>query len=437
VEQVRQGFLNSEDDFERESKKRKQSSSISMGGEKQNLESNKLEYVAKSGDVYVFDISKEACEKFGFFSNQRVTTPRGDATVIGVNEGFLWFHVDKDPGASYWEKGINYEALVKEGIFSTAVHDAKPYVELKLGEYKIKRIDFKDKTINILLQNENGPCPLIAIANILALREQICITSTKDRISVNEICDLIAQFIKSRSSSEVKENVDTVIKNMHELQFGLDVDCGFTRCDSFTKTQKSTIFDLLDIRMLHGWLVDPADVTLVNLIENSTYEELTLKLIASTEQNQDQSIKRFNSEENAIIQHFLDSTSHQLTEYGLKTLHSTLRDGELVVFFRNNHFTTLTLHNGFLFNLVTDIGYERERNVVWDLLSEVMGNSQLFGSNFQTVDDVKQEEVINTALAFGFTKEKVDEAIRSIQKVGEELKVDEVLQYLQKRYPIG
>ena len=82
-------------------------------------------------------------------------------------------------------------------------------------------------------------------------------------------------------------------------------------------------------------------------------------------------------EEAVLVQNFLDTTAHQLTDYGLQQLHSTLREGELAVFFRNNHFSTLTKHSGVLFNLVTDIGYERERNVVWDLLSEVRGFMQL------------------------------------------------------------
>jgi hypothetical protein len=71
------------------------------------------------------------------------------------------------------------------------------------------------------------------------------------------------------------------------------------------------------------------------------------------------------------VEEFLNNTSHQLTTYGLSQLHQSLEEDELAIFFRNNHFSTLTKHNDFLYNLVTDIGYERERNVVWDLLSTV------------------------------------------------------------------
>lgn len=39
--------------------------------------------------------------------------------------------------------------------------------------YKLKRIDFFGRSVPIALQNENGPCPLLAIANVLLLRKQI------------------------------------------------------------------------------------------------------------------------------------------------------------------------------------------------------------------------------------------------------------------------
>lgn len=108
----------------------------------------------------------------------------------------------------------------------------------------------------------------------------------------------------------------------------------------------------------------------------------------------------------ALVQQFLDSTSHQLTDYGLEQLHKALEpvnavlvlpfnliQDELVVFFRNNHFSTLTLHDGLLYNLVSDLGYERERNVVWDLLASVLIFS-CFADNV-----IRSLEIHNSSLA--------------------------------------
>jgi len=146
--------------------------------------------------------------------------------------------------------------------------------------------------------------------------------------------------------------------------------------------------------------------------------------------------KKLTLEEGKIVQEFLNSTSHQLTEYGLQQLHESIVEGELVVFFRNNHFSTLTKHDGFMFNLVTDIGYERERLVVWDLLATVDGNSCFYSGDFMNTHQVKTEEVINTAVAFGFPKHKIEEAITIVSKPNEELKTDDVLAWLNKNCPL-
>lgn len=70
-------------------------------------------YLADNGETYQFNTSLTSCESFGFFSGDRVKTPRGQATVIGVNAGRLWFHVDGDKGATYWgmNKKSDFERL--------------------------------------------------------------------------------------------------------------------------------------------------------------------------------------------------------------------------------------------------------------------------------------------------------------------------------------
>lgn len=40
--------------------------------------------------------------------------------------------------------------------------------------YLIKWIEFNCENLPILLQNANGPCPLLAIFNVLLLRKRVC-----------------------------------------------------------------------------------------------------------------------------------------------------------------------------------------------------------------------------------------------------------------------
>ena len=53
--------------------------------------------------------------------------------------------------------------------------------------YKLKRIDFFGRKVPVALQNENGPCPLLAIANILLLEKQIELPELAPDIS--QVCD--------------------------------------------------------------------------------------------------------------------------------------------------------------------------------------------------------------------------------------------------------
>mmetsp|Transcript_12255 Transcript_12255/g.16948 ORF Transcript_12255/g.16948 Transcript_12255/m.16948 type:complete len:453 (+) Transcript_12255:2008-3366(+) len=423
--------------------------------EKENEQASVLQYHAKNGEIFNFDISQATCAKHGFFTGHRVTTPKGPATVIGVHKDHLWFHIDGDKGASYWEGTKTYEDLLKLGVSLLPVGEIES--DMKQGEYRMKGIESVDnRRLKIVLQNENGPCPLIAIANILALRGWLTLESKNDRVTVDKLVSLIGDFIKSQQgkvSDDEKKATEEVIKEMPKLQYGLDVNFKFDSCDSFEKTSKSRIFDLLQIRMLHGWLVPPNSKA-SEVIGSYTHDDITFQLAHLKERleghvsttpadkpslsnsnsglNAEEKMRKLTPEEGLIIEEFLQNTSHQLTEHGIQKLLEAVQEDEYVIFFRNNHFSTLIKHGNKLFNLVTDIGYERERNIVWDLLASVDGNSQFYTGEFRSTEDVKLEEIVNTALAFGFPKEKIDEAIRNSRKPDQDVKVDDVLAWLNK-----
>jgi hypothetical protein len=72
----------------------------------------------------------------------------------------------------------------------------------------------------------------------------------------------------------------------------------------------------------------------------------------------------------AIIDNFFKKTASQFTYTGLYKLHETIRDNQLCVLFRNNHFSTLFKYKGELYSLITDAGYLHEP-IVWEKLDEV------------------------------------------------------------------
>ena len=84
-----------------------------------------------------------------------------------------------------------------------------------------------------------------------------------------------------------------------------------------------------------------------------------------------------------VVNAFLTSTSHQLTYHGLEQLHKHVGDDALHVFFRNNHFATLTKHDGGLYLLVTDLGYANTPEIVWEKLDSIDGNTEYFNEYFE------------------------------------------------------
>ncbi len=48
-----------------------------------------------------------------------------------------------------------------------------------------------------------------------------------------------------------------------------------------------------------------------------------------------------------------------------------IRERELLVFFRNNHFSTMFKFSGLVYLLVTDVGFRDQPSIVWERLMEV------------------------------------------------------------------
>ena len=127
------------------------------------------------------------------------------------------------------------------------------------------------------------------------------------------------------------------------------------------------MFDLLGVRILHGWLIDPQaqqphpacsvsdqctpqDVATTLAINNMAYNQ-ALELLVSAQ----------DSEEQNTVRSFLNGP--QLTYFGLAELHRELADGQSVVLFRENHFSVVYKHRGQLYTLVTAEGYLEARGV--------------------------------------------------------------------------
>ena len=329
--------------------------------------------------------------------------------------------------------------------------------------HKVKRVSFFGRKVPIVMQNENGPCPLLGIANALLLRNALALGGAADRpeVSTSELMSLIAARLldaNARSESDLaapsaldatdaatreatrqnrEQNVADAMAVLPALATGLDVNVRFRHALDFEFTAELAIFDLLDVTLCHAWVVDPDDAPTAEAVAGRSYNQLVERIVAldspadakasakaSENKGSDEeerrsppsektpSPRRNSSEEELLrraveaslnvdgdepvgdlssdpprsppprnfspspstekllLSDFLERSASQLTPYGLANARASVKERELVVFFRNNHFATVFKLNGALYLLVTDQGYLGEPDVVWEVLAE-------------------------------------------------------------------
>ncbi|XP_042615983.1 ubiquitin carboxyl-terminal hydrolase MINDY-2-like isoform X2 [Cyprinus carpio] len=198
--------------------------------------------------------------------------------------------------------------------------------------YHIKWIKWKEENTPIITQNENGPCPLLAIMNVLLLSWKVKLPPMMEIITAEQLMEYLGDYILEAKPKEISE------------------------------AQRLNYEQMADI---------------VKAVGNCSYNQLVEKIISCKQSD--------NSElagEGFVAEQFLNSTATQLTYHGLCELTSTVEEGELCVFFRNNHFSTMTKFKAQLYLLVTDQGFLTEEKVVWESLHNVDGDGNFCDSEF-------------------------------------------------------
>lgn len=61
--------------------------------------------------------------------------------------------------------------------------------------YHVKWIKFHGTSTPIVMQNQNGPCPLLAIVNILLLQGKIKLTAATELVAADQLIAYIADYI--------------------------------------------------------------------------------------------------------------------------------------------------------------------------------------------------------------------------------------------------
>lgn len=223
--------------------------------------------------------------------------------------------------------------------------------------FAVKSVEFMGRKVNILLQNNNGPCPLIAIANILLLQGKIklwnnIMESVEDVSDVNfnlvevqEVTRLVAEAIiyeqSNMSTSEDNEPIAEVLDLLPKLSEGLDLNVIFTNSTSFEFTREISVFDSLGIYLYHGWLPDerpgnPLIEEMYSAVKDLSYNHIVFKIVenkTATPSNLNGSSDSENTtllRKTWLFEQFLAITSSQLTYTGLLDIYRSMQDRQLV-----------------------------------------------------------------------------------------------------------
>ncbi|KAJ3084197.1 Ubiquitin carboxyl-terminal hydrolase MINDY-2 [Rhizoclosmatium hyalinum] len=340
---------------------------------------------------------------------------------------------------------------------------------------------FKIKDIGdgarMLTQQENGPCPLLAIANILLLRGDISIKAEQSIISLESLIGLIGDFLLRRGV----ELSPSILHLLSVAQFGLDVNVKFDSVRGFEDAAPVHLFSACNIDLVHGWIPDldsdlvsdlvsvsipaagssggsaalldskdskdspqrgiggfaelvsynhlmealvDAEVAAIELsgMKDSAVADMDTSPVAegkkpvtaeSTSELEKHAALEKRMNLGAVAQQFLSSTSTQLTRTGLSQLSSSLQPNSLSVLFRNNHFSTLINHAQL--GLFTLVTDEGflTKKCIWESLS-LDGDSMFVDAKFNAYVPTASDEAMETVNIDGVDVAEQERAWKAI-----------------------
>jgi hypothetical protein len=227
--------------------------------------------------------------------------------------------------------------------------------------------------------------------------------------------ELLARQETDPSNEQLSHAVMEAIECLPTLLHGMNINVRFDGCQSMEPLRELTVFDLLRVRLFHGWLVDPEDQPVAGILNSDekaplSYNQLTERLVrlhqtSAKQQPDDDDMERGQEVAEAVtLRDFLDRTAQQLTEYGLEQLRAEMPADSFAVLFRNNHYSVLlnrsllhatddgvcdqsssAIHNKHqqLLQLVTDQGFLDQPEIIWETLENIRGDSQFLNWNFE------------------------------------------------------
>ncbi|CAI4463830.1 conserved hypothetical protein [Saccharomyces cerevisiae RM11-1a] len=250
-----------------------------------------------------------------------------------------------------------------------------------------KNVQINGTQFKILLQNGQGECALIALANVLLIspaharyaQEISRLVRGKETVTLNELVQTLADMgVQNPNGTDVDKQ--QLLQILPQLYSGLNINPEFN--GSFEDGVEMSIFRLYNVGIVHGWIIDGDN-------DPNSYEHVSKysymgaqKVLVQSYEIQKNNAQFENSEQiqsdAPYLKSFLARSATQLTEYGLTHLREILVERSYAVLFRNDHFCTLYKNNGELFTLVTDPTYRNRKDINWQSLKSVNGSQDSY-----------------------------------------------------------
>lgn len=314
----------------------------------------------------------------------------------------------------------------------------------KKETYEIKKVSWYDATaaLNprispILVQNANGPCPLLALVNALTLSTPANVNTalvetlrSREQVSLGLLLDAVFdELMSGRRGDAAQElpDVGDLYAFLVTLHTGMNVNPRFfpraaiysdgdprnsishvhpTEREgaipgTFEETREMKLYSTFSVPLIHGWL-PPKNSPAYEALRRSarTYEDAQNLMFREEEledklQREGLSFEEQSTlEDISTIKAFFKESATQLTPYGLETITKSMSPGSVAILFRNDHFSTLYRHpeSHQLLHLVTDMGYAGHEEIVWESLVDVNGeNCEFFSGDFRIVGNAVPE----------------------------------------------
>ncbi|KAH6851077.1 hypothetical protein B0I37DRAFT_128060 [Chaetomium sp. MPI-CAGE-AT-0009] len=310
----------------------------------------------------------------------------------------------------------------------------------KSETYQIKKISWNDtptaknpRVSPIVVQNANGPCPLVALVNALTLTTPADKTNTalvetlrsREQVSLGLLLDAVFDELMSERRAQLDvplPDVTELYDFLKGLHTGMNVNPRFIpapevvaafkrtslthlhpteRTDmipgTFEHTKEMALYSTFSIPLIHGWLPSKEDPVCEAFSRQAVSYEDTQNLLFREEELDGKLCdphQGLTPEEQQIYQDivaiktFLSASATQLTTSGLNVIKTAMKPGSMAILFRNDHFSTLYRHPQTLelFTLVTDAGYAGHAEVVWESLVDIKGErAEFFSGDFRPV----------------------------------------------------